>query len=440
MAVVTQNFLSGTLTADPGLSGTTLNSAKFADMVAIAAPDYMWIVLDPRATGGDPELVKVTAHTAASTSCTVVRAQQGSAARSSFSVGTAWANTWTDRDIEDIVNTPRSGFRNAIINGGFDIWQRGGGAFTTAGLTADRWGVASTGSTFSISRQSFAPGNAIAGQEPAYFYRNIVTSSAGAGNFVLAYQTLESVRSFAGQTVTVSFWAKADATKKLASEFRQVFGTGGSPTATVFDIGVNQVTLSTSWQRFSYTVAIPSISGATLGTNGDDTLRLSFWFDAGSTFNSRTNSMGQQSGTFDIWGVQIEPGPVETPFERRPISAELAMCQRFYYRVSQTGSAAMPFAYGFCYSTTAVSCMINFPVPMRIAPTAIDTTGTAGNYSVYNSSGGAVACNSVPTLTTASPSAAQLSAAVASGLVAGNGSALFGTASANAYLGFTADL
>jgi hypothetical protein len=92
----------------------------------------------------------------------------------------------------------------------------------------------------------------------------------------------------------------------MAVEFLQSFGTGGSPSATVTAIGVTTCALTTAWQKFTIPVSIPSISGKTLGTNNDDFLGVMFWMDAGSSFNARTNSLGQQSGTFDIAQVQFE--------------------------------------------------------------------------------------------------------------------------------------
>jgi hypothetical protein len=74
----------------------------------------------------------------------------------------------------------------------------------------------------------------------------------------------------------------------------------------------------------------PSISGKTLGTDNNSSLGLNIWFDAGSDYNSRTDSLGQQSGTFDIAQVQVEPGAVATTFERRPIGMELSLCQRYF--------------------------------------------------------------------------------------------------------------
>ena len=190
-------------------------------------------------------------------------------------------------------------------------------------------------------------------------------------------QRIESVRTFAGQQVTVSFWAKADASKPIAVELLQSFGTGGSPSAEVTAIGVTKTTLSTSWQKITVTATVPSISGKTIGTNGDDYLALDIWFDAGSTYNARTDSLGQQSGTFDIAQVQIEPGPVATPFERRPIGTELALCQRYYQHtiVVRIGGTSAP-GIGFHGGD-------QFLVQMRTSPTMVQrnaayTGGTSG--------------------------------------------------------------
>ncbi|MGC5808680.1 hypothetical protein [Ralstonia pseudosolanacearum] len=65
---------------------------------------------------------------------------------------------------------------------------------------------------------------------------------------------------------------------------------------------------------------------------GNDYLAVLFWFDAGSNFNARTNSLGQQTGTFDIAQVQLEAGVAATPFELRPWAAETLLCQRYYQK------------------------------------------------------------------------------------------------------------
>jgi hypothetical protein len=189
-----------------------------------------------------------------------------------------------------------------------------------------------------------------------------VTSSAGAGNYSSLVQRIEDVRSFAGQNVVVTFYAKADAAKPIAVELFQTFGTGGSPSADVFSVGVTKTTLSTSWQKITVTTSIPSISGKTIGNDLNSNIGLVIWLDAGSDFNSRTNTLGQQSGTFDIAQVQIEAGAVATPFERRPIGAELALCQRYYQTFGQG-------ANGRVQDATNVELATVFATRMRATPT-----------------------------------------------------------------------
>jgi len=125
------------------------------------------------------------------------------------------------------------------------------------------------------------------------------------------------------------------------------------------------------------TANIPSISGKILGTDGNDNLQIVFWFDAGSSFNSRTNSLGQQSGTFDIANVQLESGTVATPFEQRPIGLELNLCQRFY-QVHSAGSNSI-FNSTFQSSTSVETQWIGFIVPMRDFNTVtLEQTITSG--------------------------------------------------------------
>jgi hypothetical protein len=109
---------------------------------------------------------------------------------------------------------------------------------------------------------------------------------------------------------------------------------------------------------------MPSISGKTLGTNNDHFVSLAIWFDAGSDFNSRTDSLGQQSGTFEIAQVQLEPGAVATPFERRPIGTELALCQRYYQHNMRVNLG------GVTSSGIGLYGAVQLPVVMRANPTA----------------------------------------------------------------------
>jgi hypothetical protein len=270
---------------------------------------------------------------------------------------------------------PLAGFRNRIINGNFDIWQRGTSSASVGYNTADRWANSFVGSSCTLSRQAFALGQTNVPGEPTYFSRSVVVTSAGASNFSVLQQFVEDVRTFAGQQVTISFWAKADASKPIAIELLQNFGTGGSPSAEVQAIGVTKTTLSTSWQKITVTASLPSISGKTLGSNVNHYLGLNIFFDAGSNFNSRTDSLGQQSGTFEIAQVQIEPGPVATPFEQRPIGTELALCQRYY---SRTDAYIKMLAAGAVVLDT-MQAHFHFPGEMRTTPTLSYLGSTIGS-------------------------------------------------------------
>ena len=264
---------------------------------------------------------------------------------------------------------PLAGTRNRIINGNFDIWQRGT-SFTANEYGADRWINNRIGTTATHSRQPFTLGQTAVPNEPTYFCRTVVSSVAGAGNLSILLQKIEDVRTFAGQQVTISFWAKVDATKNISVEMTQFFGSGGSPSAEVTAIGTTKVSIGTSWQKVTVTATVPSINGKTLGTDNNSFLTAIIWFDAGSNFNARTDSLGQQSGTFEIAQVQIEPGPVATPFERRPIGAELALCQRYF--CSTIFNNRFLAAGGGHINESA----IYWPVQMREAPTVtLNTTG-----------------------------------------------------------------
>lgn len=269
-------------------------------------------------------------------------------------------------------------FRNKIINGNFDIWQRSTSQTTSGYGSDDRYNNSHIGSTKTNSRQEFTVGQTDVPGNPRYFSRTVVSSVAGAANYVLKGHAIENVKTFAGKTATLSFYAKADSTKNISIELYQHFGTGGSPSKLVAGIGVNKIQLTTSWQRFEFTIQIPSITGKTIGTSGGDHLNVGFWFDAGSNYNARTASLGQQSGTFDIAQVQLEEGSVATPFEDRPIGLELELCQRYLFAITAKTSQHI-LGIGYNVSAEVARFYINFPINMRIAPTST-LTGTIGTY------------------------------------------------------------
>lgn len=270
---------------------------------------------------------------------------------------------------ESNITALQSASPNYVLNADFSINQRGFTSTTTNGAYGfDRWHMAAlSGATYSA--QTFTPGAApVTGYEGKNYARLVTSGQTGANMYTILRQPIEDVRLIAGKTVTISFWAKAaSGTPRVAVELEQNFGTGGTPSAAV-TVNAGQVTLSTSWARYSVTVAVPSLSGKTLGTtdNTSNTM-LSLFVSAGTDYNSRTGSLGIQSNTFDFWGVQVEHGAVATGFRRNTanLQAELAACQRYFqaFQGSVVGSSPpsyLAYKYFFVPST----------VQMRVLPTA----------------------------------------------------------------------
>lgn len=226
--------------------------------------------------------------------------------------------------------------KNKLINGNFDVWQRGVTQSVDGYGSDDRWLNGSVGSTKVHSQQVFSLGQTSVPNNPTSFSRTVVTSVAGVGNYVMKQQSIEYVSTLTGKTATLSFWAKADSSKSIGIEFNQGFGTGGSPSASVTAIGATKINLTSAWAKYTVTVAIPSINGMTLGANSNDSLRVLFWFDAGSNLATRSSSIGQQSGTFDIAQVQLEESNVATAFEQRHIALETMLCKRYYELIPGT--------------------------------------------------------------------------------------------------------
>jgi hypothetical protein len=274
--------------------------------------------------------------------------------------------------------------RNKIINGDFWINQRSFSSTTTNGTFGfDRWGFNCSGGTATYSSQTFTTGAApVAGYEGRTFARVVTSGQSAAGDLALLYQPIESVRTLANQTITISFWAKASTgTPKIAVETIQNFGTGGSPSSEVLAYQ-GQATLSTSWARYSITGTLASISGKTIGTANDDKVVVLLWTSAGTTYNSRTGSLGVQNATIDIWGVQVEAGSVATPFTTATgtLQGELAACQRYYQRFGSNPNIPTSGYNRFtqfapAINTTRVYVQSLFFVPLRANPSSIEYSG-----------------------------------------------------------------
>jgi hypothetical protein len=318
-------------------------------------------------------------------------------ALSQYDAGSLYFNTTSaafffNSDAADSVTQNQIAGKNALINGDFLINQRGFTSNTSTGsYNFDRWLQQNSGGSFTVTPQTFTPGAApIATYEGRSYVQGITATQSAAGDYAIITQRIEDVTRYAGTTVTVSFFGKANTgTPKIGVEVQQNFGSGGSPSATVSTPG-NAVTLSTSWARYSVTIAVPSISGKTLGTTVNTSyLELNLWTSSGATNATRASSIGIQNFTASIWGVQLEYASAATYFTTatNTLAGELAAAQRYYYQSSNQTWTNLQYQANVAVSRGGTLFLPQF---MRVAPTLtlFDSPGNSGKVSVSAASGG----------------------------------------------------
>ena len=323
--------------------------------------------------------------------------------------------------------------KNAIINGGLDVWQRGTSisvSASTAPYTADRW-VFSTGpsAASTVSRQTTSDTtNLPTIQYCARVQRNSGQTGTGANYFAQSLETTNSIR-YVGQSVTLSFYARRGANFSGASNLLGAFlvsGTGTDQnvitaytgTATV---ATSNVTLTTTWQRFTIT-----------GTVATTATELAAYFSYTPSGTAGTNDY------YEITGVQLELGTATT-FSRTggTIQGELAACQRYYYRqTAQQVYSVLTTTQNI--STTQTIAAYSMPVTMRVAPTAVEFSTLA----LQEYSTGGLSAVTVLTLegNVGGLNTQSLLFTVSSGLTANRVTRVLCNNSLSGYLGLSAEL
>ncbi len=342
------------------------------------------------------------------------------------------------------------GARNKIINGSMDIAQRGTSfaAIASGAYSLDRWvfGNATAG-VVTISQQSDVPNN----NEFQSSLRVAVTTadtSIAAGDVATINQLVEgyNARDLIGRTFTLSFWVRSSKTGTHCVGLRN----SGNDRSYVAEYTISA---ANTWEYKTVTVSGGLITAGTWNWTNGSGVQLAWTLAAGTTFQTTANAwqtglfvatanqvncLDTIGNIFAITGVQLEVGSVATPFEHRLFGQELALCQRYYYRVvSQVGTER--FGVGQCFAGTSGQVFVSFLTSMRAGPTSMEQTGTAANYRVLSNGGGSVTLSAVLTLGAATTDSATLPFTTASGLVAGDATILLANA-IGAYLGFYAEL
>jgi hypothetical protein len=259
---------------------------------------------------------------------------------------------------------------NGIINGGYDIAQRGTSINTAAGTfayTLDRLWVFSNGPAVTTSQQVTGDTTNLPNiQYCARLQRQSGQTGTLATVWNMPLETRDSIR-FAGQTVTFSYYARKSATYTATLSSSLLSGTGTDQSglggftgqAVVATFGA---TLTNTWQRFQGT--------GTVATNATG-IRIEF----------STNSWVGTAGAADyveITGVQLELGLVPTSFKRAgggTIQQELDACKRYFQVFGNSVLADRALTTGVCYANNQVFAALVFD-EMRVSPTANIISGT----------------------------------------------------------------
>jgi len=287
-----------------------------------------------------------------------------------------------------------NGFKNRIINGAMVIDQRNAGASVTptdGQFCTDRFSAGLTqASKFSFQQSTDAP----TGFKNSIKVTSLSAYSVTSGDLFEVRQNIEGYNiadlgfgTASASTITLSFWVKSS----LTGTFGGALGNDGSSRSYPFTYTIS---VANTFEYKTVTVA-GDTTGTWLTTNGIG-MRVRFSLGAGSTYSGTsgawatatytsatgaTSVVGTSGATFFITGVQLEKGSTATSFDYRPFGTELALCQRYYWKILQ-GTGEPYGITGYMIAGNAVWGQFCLPVTMRATPTitvygtwAVNNTG-----------------------------------------------------------------
>ena len=292
--------------------------------------------------------------------------------------------------LQSYANGNTLGFKNRIINGAMVIDQRNAGASvtqtTSVVYTVDRWSCyGSAASKFTVQRSTTAP----AGFTNSLLITSSSAYTVGASEFFFIQQVIEGFNvadlgwgTANAQTVTLSFQVRSS----LTGTFGGTISNGSTNRVYPFTY-----TISAANTFETKTITVAGDTSGTWSTDNSGGIVVNFNMGAGASVSGTagawsgstlraptgaTSVVGTNGATFYITGVQLEKGSTATSFDYRPYGTELALCQRYYYRLNtanENGNYTI-FGWGHAYGTGIINVTINLPVSMRTYPTTLDTS------------------------------------------------------------------
>jgi hypothetical protein len=319
----------------------------------------------------------------------------------------AWAKT--EANFNELYGGALSApsFRNLLINGNFDIWQRATSLPSAMGqrFCTDRWLTQSGGGTTNnVFQQTAAIGDTNFTSNPRFYTRIGVTSGGASNSYATFSQKIEGAQRLSGKQAVLSFLCRSNTPKKLGVEIEVQYGSSGSPTDSfaqgpLLDVG-------TAFRRYVVPIFIPSLTGKTIA-GGNDATVLHFWLDSGANYAARSSGLSYQTGWFEFAEVQLEYGSIATSFDPRPIAQELVLCQRYFERSYDIGvptgtrnanGAAVAYMTGVASGQYIMGNMVYFKVTKRATPLVTPygfATGTPGMMTDGNGTDTAAVLNNV---------------------------------------------
>ena len=288
----------------------------------------------------------------------------------------------------EVLTNSQIGRKNIIINGSMQISQRStsetGKGASDGYFTLDRFKTANGATSAGRYTMSQSSVTDLEGFSNALKIDcTTADTSIAADEALILQQNIEGFNvqqlkatSTTTRAFTLSFYAKSNASRAIASELR--FSSGTNRQASKLH------TIGTSWARYTFTV--PAASSTQIDNDNSNQMQVNFWLHAGSTFTSGTlsatfeasNNANRAAGigsifastdnTLEITGIQLEVGSQATPFEHRSFGEELQLCKRYFQTYGGTNAFEhLPFlGQG---SSSSINFNHELPVEMRTTPT-----------------------------------------------------------------------
>jgi hypothetical protein len=350
--------------------------------------------------------------------------------------------TFNDASLQGAAASP-FGLKNRIINGDMVIDQRNSGASGTASqYTVDRWVFVPSQASKLTWQQNAGSVTPPVGFSNYFGFTSSSAYSVAAGDYFYFQQPIEGYNvadlgfgTANAKTITLSFWVRSS----LTGTFGGAIQNGTSTRTYPFSYTISS---ANTWTQISITVA-GDTTGTWLTTNGHG-LSVFFSLGMGSTYSGTANTwsstnyisttgavsvVGTNGATWYVTGVQLERNTTATPFEWLPYGTELALCQRYYQRMTSV-SAFTAFGSGAMTNAGAANIYVKYPTTMRSQPTSSQSTLIVASTANFAISG---------TTLYAGNDCCLLQYAV-SGATAGHGAVLLANNSTTAFLDFAAEL